>query len=171
MKSNRQKLKDEEIKKKEEKENADMKKFMEIVKLQKNIEDNKKINQINTSSKFRNTATINNNSSARERNDFFIGRKTYEENSSNMKLSHESSMSSSLNQQDFYINCYETQKIYTTQDNTNNLLKSEQELMDENNLFNNLNNNEMINNYGGNNFNVSNKKKIKEIIKRIKLIK
>jgi hypothetical protein len=35
IKSNRQKYKDNEIKKKEEKENADMKKFMEIVKLQK----------------------------------------------------------------------------------------------------------------------------------------
>ena len=43
--------------------------------------------------------------------------------------------------------------------------------MDENNLFNNLNNNEMINNYGGNNFNVSNKKKNKGNNKKNKVDK
>ena len=142
-----------------------MKKFMEIVKLQKNIEDSKKLNQLNSiSSKYRNTS-LNNNSFG-ERNDYYIGRRTYEDNS-NMKLSHESSMSSSLNQQDFYINCYETQKIYTTQDSANNLLRSEPETIDEANYgTNNMNNNyDPKNNvygyYNGNNFNVSNSNKRK----------
>lgn len=159
IKSNRQKYKDSQIKKKEEKENADMKKFMEIVKLQKNIEDNKKINQLNSaSSKFRNT-TINNNSYP-ERNEAYIGRRTYEEDS-NMKISYESSMSSSLNQQDFYINCYEAQKIYTTQDNTNNILRTEPEMIEENNYSSSNNNNDIYGNYIPNNFNVSNSNKKK----------
>ena len=134
-----------------------MKKFMEIVKLQKSIEDSKKFNnQISSSTKYRNTIT--NNNSTMERNDFYIGRKTYEDNS-NIRLSHESSISSSLNQQDFFINCYEAQKIYTTQDTMNNLLN--QEIIDENN------NGNVFGNFNGNNFNVSsgNKKKSQNINK------
>ena len=53
-----------------------MKKFMEIVKLQKNIEDIKKLNHMNNSTtKYRNSTTVN-NQTIKERNDYYIGRRT-----------------------------------------------------------------------------------------------
>lgn len=93
MKNNRQKMKDMEIKKKEDKEKSEMKKFIEIIKLQKNIEDNKKVNQINS---IKNRRITLNNKINRETNDFYVGNNSCGDNSNNPKLSIESSKSSIL---------------------------------------------------------------------------
>jgi hypothetical protein len=160
MKSNRQKMKDMEIKKKEDKENAEMKKFMEIIKLQKDIEDSKKINQMNNSSKNR-RITLNNKIN-REANDFYVGNNLSEDNN-NPKLSIESSISSLLNQREFYLNCYETQQIYATQDNLINLFKTEPNISrKDKNKMNASEINYLYGNYCGNNFNVSGIKKKKK---------
>ena len=161
MKSNRQKMKNMEIKKKEDKENAEMKKFMEIIKLQKDIEDNKKIHQMSNSNKNR-RITLNNKIN-REANDFYIGNNQSEVNS-NLKASIESSISSLLNQRDFYINVYETQKIYASQDNLINLFKTEPNISKDNKNKVNTNNeiNYLYDIYSGNNFNMSGIKKKKK---------
>jgi hypothetical protein len=170
MKSNRQKMKDMEIKKKEDKENAEIKKFMEIIKLQKDIEDSKKINQMNNSSKNR-RITLNNKIN-REANDFYVGNNLSEDNN-NPKLSIESSISSLLNQREFYLNCYETQQIYATQDNLINLFKTEPNISrKDKNKMNASEINYLYGNYCGNNFNVSGikkKKKKKQVDKNINI--
>jgi len=162
MKSNRQKMKEIEIKKKEDKENAELKKFMEIIKLQKDIEDNKKINQMNNSNKNR-RITLNNKIN-REANDFYIGKNSCLDNS-NFKISIESSISSFLNQRDFYINVYETQKIFASQDSLIPLFKTEPNINNDDKNKSNTKDgiNYFYDIYNGNNFNVSgiksNKKK------------
>ena len=162
MKSNRQKTKDIEIKKKEDKENAEMKKFMEIIRLQKDIEESKKINKMNNSNK--NRRIILNNRINREVNDFYVGDYLSEDNN-NPKQSIESSISTLLNQKDFYINCYETLQIYSSQDNLINLFKAEPNVSREDkNIVNTNEINYLYNNYSGNNFNVSSIKKKKKNI-------
>ena len=161
MKNNRQKMKDMEIKKKEDKEKSEMKKFIEIIKLQKNIEDNKKVNQINS---IKNRRITLNNKINRETNDFYVGNNSCGDNSNNPKLSIESSKSSILNQRDFYINCYETQQIYATQDNFINLFKTEpnESGEDKNKVIPNSEISYLYDKYNENNFNVSGIKKKKK---------
>ena len=127
MKNNKQKIKDKEIQLKTLKDNEKMKKFMNFVQLQKNIEDN--LNLINC----KNTIT----------------------NENNISSSSESSLSSSLNQQDFYVNCFEAQKIFSSEDKNIPLIDNNNEVQDEEDI--NISSGEESHNY----INGNKKRKIK----------
>ena len=75
---------------------------------------------------------------------------------------------------DFFINCYEAQKIYTAQETSNNLIKSFRENMEESNYPNDINNmnsydnlnDNALNKDNGNNFNRRSNEKNNKNIKK-----
>ena len=110
MKNNKIKFRNKEIKLKKEKKDIILKKFINFIELQKKIEENRKIKLINKSLKLRNNSVIKNN----KNNEVNLKVKTLDE----FRLSQNtSSLSSSLNQQEVYLNIYDTQKIYSSKDN------------------------------------------------------
>lgn len=140
IKNNRQKLKHNEIKIKIKKNDETLKRFIRFIQLQKNIEENKKLRSKNSPSN-------------RDTNFKIDIKKTLNE----IHISQNTSLSSTLNQKDFYISCYDAQKIYSSKEYDRILLKNNSMILDNKQKRNQLNiNNDYYskhsksNNYRGN---------------------
>ena len=131
MKNNRKKIKDKEIKLKEEKGNSDMKKFLGIVQLEESIKNNLSEKATLETIKSKKAAikppNIEENYNSEEN----------DEKNQNLDLTDKSSVSSSMDQQNFFLNCYEAQKIYTTINYNDSILKNLEDI----NYINNPNEN------------------------------
>ena len=171
MKNNRHKLKINEIKLKKEKNDEALKKFISFVQLQKNINENKKINIKNT---ILNKEKIDENNIKKTLNKLHISEK--------------SSESTALNQQDFLLSCYDAKIIYSIKDNNRSLFKNNSIVFDKEHkskffdIYNDYYRNSKSNNYRSNissnlsnNININKKKENskrkkvdKNVIKSIK---
>ena len=135
IKNNRQKLKHNEIKIKIKKNDETLKRFIRFIQLQKNIEENKKLRSKNSPSN-------------RESNFEINIKKTLNE----IHISQNTSLSSTLNQKDFYISCYDAQKIYSSKENARLLLRNNSMILDNKQKRNQLNiNNDYYNNHSKSN--------------------
>ena len=136
IKNNRQKIKHNEIKIKIKKNDETLKRFIRFIQLQKNIEENKKLRSKNSPSN-------------RESNFEINIKKTLNE----IHISQNTSLSSTLNQKDFYISCYDAQKIYSAKENDRLLLRNNSMVLDDKQKRNNqLNiNNDYYNNHSKSN--------------------
>ena len=122
IKIHRLKIKNKEIRLKKEQKDKILKKFKNFLELQKNIKGNSKL-KFNTLN-YRHNA-INKTSN----NDNFI-KKTMEEFKIS-PISENTSMSSSFNQQEFYLSIYDAQRIYTSNENDRFLLKNHSVIIDK----------------------------------------
>ena len=135
IKNNRQKIKHNEIKIKIKKNDEALKRFIRIIQLQKNIEENKKLRSKNSPSNRDSNFEIN-------------IKKTLNE----IHISQNTSLSSTLNQKDFYISCYDAQKIYSSKEKDRVLLKNNSMILDNKQKRNHLYiNNDYYNNHSKSN--------------------
>ena len=171
MKNNKLKIKIKKLRLNKEKNEKIIKKFKNFVELQKNIEENKKLEKINKSLNLK-TIPLNKNTDKEN----YIKKAKGE-----FILSQNTSMSSSLNQQELYLSIYDAQRIYSLKDNNKLLIKNHSMIIDNDNnkiyndnKINNINN--IIKNLNEKNNNKRNKNNYKsqknqELIKRQKLDK
>ena len=161
MKNNRLRQKINEIKLKKEKKEEVLKKFKNFIELQKNIEENKKLKLINKSIRAKNSPL--------QKVIKIEENKTNDNNKKSINeytLSQNTSVSTTLNLQEFYLSIYDAQKIFASKENDRRkLVKNYSMIINNNpnkNIFNiNKENFENNKNYNYRNHNIiSNKNNI-----------